>query len=123
MKNSILVGVLATSLLPLVLGSTSAIAANFLQKTITCPASNVVLVVPDEGQIRIADMIISASENTDFILKYFGEDANRTVVKLWLNKNRTVVSNFQEGIEGDIDQGLKATCNGNGQVSLTIVGT
>ena len=65
MKNSILVGVLATSLLPLVLGSTSALAANFLQKSITCPASNVVLVVPDEGQIRILSLNILAKMLTE----------------------------------------------------------
>ena len=44
-------------------------------------------------------------------------------MKVYLGKNQTVVSNFQEGVEGDIDQGLRMTCNASGKVTVTIVGS
>ena len=129
MKRTILLGVLMASLLPMLLSSPSAGAAGFLQWDVQCPTAAFDL-LPAGGRLRIEDVILSASGETNFTLTFVDTLAggiNVPLMKVFLARGGTVVSNFQGNVEGEDEFSLKATCSTVGgtptTVSVTLVGS
>jgi len=120
MRKTILAGVLAAGVLPILMHSPSA-NADFVSKTFNCPA-NGLQILPVGSNVTISDIIISANKNQTVTIKF--RPVTLVVMTAYIKANESVVSNFQGDVEGGNDQSLKLDCSGTAEtkVSVTIVG-
>jgi hypothetical protein len=120
MSKTILAGVLAAGVLPILMHSPNA-NADFVQKTFSCPGTGKII-LPAGSNVSIDDIIISTDKVQTVTIKF--RPANLIVMTAYMNANETVVSNFQGNVEGDNDQNLKLDCSGTAgtKVSVTVVG-
>ena len=120
MKRTLLSGVLAIGLASFLLASPAANAAGFIHKSLTCPKTGF-LVIPAGEAVELSDVIISADGATD--VRLFWNPGSFTLLNIYLGANDTFNSNFQGQVEGEDEQGLKLTCGGVANLSITVVGT
>ena len=99
-------------------------AAAFLQKTVQCPANGAGLITTDNGDISLQSIILSADSATDFIIKFTTSDGGpkRTLVKVNLAGNDVFNLTFPDGVDGEKDQSLRASCGGEAVVQVTMTG-
>ena len=120
MKRSFWLSVMAIGLLPLLLGTSTASAAGFIQKTVQCPKTGFNL-IPAGNRLAIKDLIVSTNAATNVTLKF--NPPQIILMTAFMQANETVVSNFGGEVEGEKEQALKMDCSGNAIVSVTVVGT
>lgn len=120
MKRISLSGVLAIGLASMLLAAPVANAAGFIQKNITCPRTGF-LVIPPGQAVELSDIIISADAATD--ARVFFNPGNFTLLNVYLGANSSFSTNFNGQVEGEEQQGLKLTCGGTANLSITVVGT
>jgi hypothetical protein len=120
MKKTILTAVLTAGLVPLLLSAPQA-NADFIQKNITCPGNNKV-VVPAGTRFDIEDIIISTNKDQQVTLKFM--PGNRVLLRLFMRAKLHFTTNFTGEIDGEDEQGLQMDCSGTGgtTVSITVTG-
>ena len=108
----------------LLVAAHSASAAGFLQKTVNCPANGFGLVTNPDGDISLDSIILSADSATDFTIKYTtpGGGPKHTVIKVNLAGNDVFNLTFPDGIDGEPDALLRASCAGEAVVQVTLTG-
>jgi len=117
MRKSILAGVLAFGLLPLLTHSPSANADWVYKKITGCPKNNVTI-LPVGSNASIDDVIVSANKNQTVTLKF--TPGPLIIMSVNLKANEPVVSNFTGNIEADNDQALKLDCSGTQSTTVTV---
>jgi len=116
MRKSILAGVLAVGLLPLLTHSPSA-NADWIYKKFNCPKNNFTI-LPAGSNVSIEDVIVSSNKNQTVTLKF--TPGPLVIMSVYLKANESVVSNFTGNIEGDKDQALKLDCKGTKTTTVTV---
>jgi len=120
MEHRILSSALALGLVPLLMASPHA-RADFIQKQITCPKNNVVI-VPAGSRFDLEDIIISTNKDQNITLKF--APSNRLLMRLYMKARTSFSTNFNGEIDSEEEGGLKLDCNGNAStaVSITVSG-
>ena len=120
-KRVILLSLLVVGLLAPLMYSPSATAADFLNFSFACPASNKTL-LPPAAKLEISDIIISSDADQRVSLKFM--PGSRFIVRPWVKGFDSVVTNFSRPIESADEEALKLDCDGTGaRVTVTVVGS
>jgi hypothetical protein len=119
MKKTIFTGVIAASLLPLMLSAADA-RADFIHKQYNCPG-NGKMVVPTGSRFDIDDIIISTTKDQNITLKFV--PSNRIFARLFLKTRVPFVANFSGEVESNDEQGLNLDCAGVAGTTVTITVT
>jgi hypothetical protein len=114
--------VFVVGLMPFLLISSNASAAGFINKKVTCPTNDFVL-IPNGGRANIKDVMISTNLNTRVVLKF--TPGPIIFLTAYIKASESFVTNLQGQVEGEDEQGLKLDCSGAAGtvVWVTIVGT
>lgn len=123
MKTRVLTGLVSAGFL--MAAAQGAIASDFKHVQVACPKDGFQLIGTPDGNININDIIISSDAPTDFLIRYVapGGTAKRTVLRVYLPGNDTVVTNFSDPLDGEREWSVRATCRGEAKVEVTIAGS
>ena len=81
-------------------------AGGFVQKTFTCPKNNF-NILPPGSRLEISDIVISADDFTNVVLKF--APGNVKFLTVSLDPNETVATNFRGQLESADEQGVKVS--------------
>lgn len=123
MSKRLMAGALTAGLL--LLGTQGATAADFSHKQVVCPKDGIALIGTPDGNINITDIILSADAPTDFTIRYVapGGTAKRVLVRVYLKASETVVIPFSDGVNGEREWSVRATCSQQAKVEVTLTGS
>ncbi len=120
MKKVMLLSVMSLVLLPLLNSSEATAAAGFIQKDVACPTQGFRL-VPSGSRLEISDIVVSSSQATEVLLRF--SNPNFRILRVFLDANSSVATNFTGQVESAEEQGLLLDCFGEADVVVTVTGT
>lgn len=123
MKTRLTTGVLTAGLL--LMSTQGAMAGDFVHKQVVCPKDGIALVGTPDGNINIDTIVLSADAPTDFTIRYVapGGTAKRVLVRVYLKASETVVIPFSDGVNGEREWSVRATCGQQAKVEVTLTGS
>ncbi len=120
MNKAMLLSVMSLVLLPLFNSPEANAAAGFLQKDVVCPTTGFTLKLPG-SRLEISDIVVSSSTAAEVLIRF--SNPNFRILRVFLDANSSVVTNFEGQVESVEEQSLKLDCFGAADVVVTVTGT